>query len=519
MTYNQDDPENDTTAFEVIDEDGVESTDTVYTADQDVADIDDASDDGNYYSDAGYSDGGSDDTLSADGDYEEDGLAQPEAAGKSAKSKLINYAIMGVGGIIGLVVILSILGGGGETPPAEAPPADQLAGAPPAPGTGGPVDPAQQVPAPDGQAPIDPATGQPVAGAAVAPGAFEASPDQLSGNNPALPMPNDAGTPPMGAPLPVPGQVDPVTGEPVAGAAAIGSPDTAMVAPPQEMAPEQPAPTPPEAVEPEPTAPTAPPPGVEAAPLAPTAVVPGPDAAPSPLDNAGTLPGSAVDTQMTAALEAMTTSLEQINTRLGAMEKRLDSQSDTQAKLADDINALQKAAKTAASAPAPKAEPKAEPKEEPKLEEVDSQDDEPVKAEATEEKPAAKKSETKSSSASKSSKKKSLAPEDRAYVPPPIKPQATAPAQAPAAAANSGGNSGVTMTTPTPQAPPVQTLGAGSWQLRGTSQGKAWFSKAGSQELVVVTVGDTVPGIGKISSIEFEGGRWVVRGSQGTAAQ
>ncbi|MBV8061231.1 MAG: hypothetical protein JO253_06875, partial [Alphaproteobacteria bacterium] len=57
---------------------------------------------------------------------------------------------------------------------------------------------------------------------------------------------------------------------------------------------------------------------------------------------------------------------------------------------------------------------------------------------------------------------------------------------------------------------------SGRWVLRAASPDEAWVSKtADSHDLRPVHVGDTVPGIGRVQSIDQVGDNWVVRGTAG----
>lgn len=57
---------------------------------------------------------------------------------------------------------------------------------------------------------------------------------------------------------------------------------------------------------------------------------------------------------------------------------------------------------------------------------------------------------------------------------------------------------------------------AKSWVLRAASPDKAWISEnASSTELKEVHIGDTVPEIGKVTSIAAENDAWIVRGTKG----
>lgn len=58
------------------------------------------------------------------------------------------------------------------------------------------------------------------------------------------------------------------------------------------------------------------------------------------------------------------------------------------------------------------------------------------------------------------------------------------------------------------------------WTLRSAKPGMAWVSEKGSSELRTVTVGDELPGIGKITAIFKDStGRWVVKGPKGSVNQ
>ena len=57
---------------------------------------------------------------------------------------------------------------------------------------------------------------------------------------------------------------------------------------------------------------------------------------------------------------------------------------------------------------------------------------------------------------------------------------------------------------------------APSWELKGASPGKAVLSSKATGDTRNVAVGDTVQGLGKITAIARENGRWTVRGTKGT---
>src|SRR5262249_11799620 len=66
-------------------------------------------------------------------------------------------------------------------------------------------------------------------------------------------------------------------------------------------------------------------------------------------------------------------------------------------------------------------------------------------------------------------------------------------------------------------ATPVIVTGASSnWVLKSAKPGTAWVSEPGSAEIRAVSVGETLNGLGKITSISQDsGGRWVVSGTKG----
>jgi len=65
-----------------------------------------------------------------------------------------------------------------------------------------------------------------------------------------------------------------------------------------------------------------------------------------------------------------------------------------------------------------------------------------------------------------------------------------------------------------PPLPPRMT-----YDLRGASSGRAVIAKQGTNNLQTIQVGDTVQGLGKITSIIQENNRWVVRGTGGTVTR
>jgi intracellular multiplication protein IcmG len=58
-----------------------------------------------------------------------------------------------------------------------------------------------------------------------------------------------------------------------------------------------------------------------------------------------------------------------------------------------------------------------------------------------------------------------------------------------------------------------------SWQLRGASPEQAFLANQANGAVTTVSLGQTVPGLGRIESIAVENGRWVVRGTNGIVRQ
>lgn len=57
------------------------------------------------------------------------------------------------------------------------------------------------------------------------------------------------------------------------------------------------------------------------------------------------------------------------------------------------------------------------------------------------------------------------------------------------------------------------------WELRSAQPGKAYIAIKNSNNVLVVSTGDTIQGIGRIQSVSIEDGLWVVRGTQGIIKQ
>lgn len=100
-------------------------------------------------------------------------------------------------------------------------------------------------------------------------------------------------------------------------------------------------------------------------------------------------------------------------------------------------------------------------------------------------------------------------PVEETPVPPPVAikaaPKALIPDEAPKQAPRSA-----------PQAPAAASP---RWELRFAQPGKAMLAEKGSSDFRTVEIGDTLPGLGKITIIGQEQGRWVVRGTRGSVSQ
>jgi hypothetical protein len=62
--------------------------------------------------------------------------------------------------------------------------------------------------------------------------------------------------------------------------------------------------------------------------------------------------------------------------------------------------------------------------------------------------------------------------------------------------------------------------GSSHWVLKSAKPGMAWIAEPGSAEIRTVSVGESVKGLGKVTSISQDsGGRWVVSGTRGQINQ
>jgi hypothetical protein len=58
-----------------------------------------------------------------------------------------------------------------------------------------------------------------------------------------------------------------------------------------------------------------------------------------------------------------------------------------------------------------------------------------------------------------------------------------------------------------------------SWELRAASEGSAWISRPGDNQLYRVAVGDEVPELGRVTAIREQDGRWTIVGTRGMIRQ
>lgn len=72
--------------------------------------------------------------------------------------------------------------------------------------------------------------------------------------------------------------------------------------------------------------------------------------------------------------------------------------------------------------------------------------------------------------------------------------------------------------TPAPAPAKAQTS-SGRWELRAAQPGRAWVSKPGERDMQAVAVGENLAGIGRITGITYQNGRWTVSGTQGSIQQ
>lgn len=74
---------------------------------------------------------------------------------------------------------------------------------------------------------------------------------------------------------------------------------------------------------------------------------------------------------------------------------------------------------------------------------------------------------------------------------------------------------------PSPSPRPVSRAvrKASQWVLKSAQPGQAYIAAPGREDMTVVQVGDNLPGIGRVTSIAMQNGRWVVSGTTGSVSQ
>jgi len=60
---------------------------------------------------------------------------------------------------------------------------------------------------------------------------------------------------------------------------------------------------------------------------------------------------------------------------------------------------------------------------------------------------------------------------------------------------------------------------SGRWELRAAQPGRAWVSKPGERDMQTVEIGQSLPGIGRVTGITYQNNRWTVLGTQGQIQQ
>ncbi len=73
--------------------------------------------------------------------------------------------------------------------------------------------------------------------------------------------------------------------------------------------------------------------------------------------------------------------------------------------------------------------------------------------------------------------------------------------------------------SPVVNAPKAVKKAPVQWVLKGAQPGRAMVSQPGESDMRSVAIGDTLPGIGRITAISYENGRWQVLGTQGAIHQ
>lgn len=66
---------------------------------------------------------------------------------------------------------------------------------------------------------------------------------------------------------------------------------------------------------------------------------------------------------------------------------------------------------------------------------------------------------------------------------------------------------------------PALTAPSPALEIRAAQPGQAWVARPGDNDLQGVSIGDSLPGIGRVTAITRVGGRWVVEGTHGRLSQ
>ncbi len=70
-----------------------------------------------------------------------------------------------------------------------------------------------------------------------------------------------------------------------------------------------------------------------------------------------------------------------------------------------------------------------------------------------------------------------------------------------------------------PAPSPKTAPSSAPWELRAAQPGRAWISRAGAKDMQGVQVGQSVDGIGRVTAITYQNGRWTVSGTNGSIQQ
>lgn len=72
---------------------------------------------------------------------------------------------------------------------------------------------------------------------------------------------------------------------------------------------------------------------------------------------------------------------------------------------------------------------------------------------------------------------------------------------------------------PKPVTKASSSASSSRWELRAAQPGRAWVSKPGERDMQSVEIGQSLPGIGRVTGIIYQGGRWTVQGTSGQINQ